>query len=333
MAANKEGEMRKNFRILGMAGVLFAAITAVTPAIAQDWPTRPIKLLVGFGPGGGTDIAARIVADGLTEVLGQPVVVENKPGASATIAADMVAKGPKDGYTALLISSVHVWSAVLYKKISYDPVNDFQMISLIGNAAYVLLAHPDFPAKTLQEAITLIKASPGKYNYASNGVGTGQHFAIELMSQMTGTKLVHSPYRSTPEAIGALQGKHVDLLLDLIQTVQGPLEAGTLKPLGVTSLDRFPALPNSPTFAESGLPGYAVTSWYGLALPAGVPAAVVDRMTKAMQQVMANPKIQQQITKAGALPASSTPDELTKFVSSEISKWRETREKVGIPLQ
>jgi len=289
--------------------------------------------MVGFGAGGGTDIAARIVAQPLSEILGQPVVVENRVGAGGTSAANAVATAPKDGYTALMMSNAHAIAPVIYRNVPYDSVNDFQMISLIGTAGLIAVTHPDFPAKNLRELIAVLKASPGKYNFASPGVGTTQHFAGELMSQMARVEMTHIPFRGTPAAIAALLGRQVDFMFELIQTVMGQVQSGALRAIAVTSPQRFFSVPDVPTFADSGLPGYDVTSWYGLALPAGTPTAIVARMTEATRQALARESVDQQIRTAGALPKSSTPEELRDHVAAEIRRWSEVREKAGIPQQ
>lgn len=312
------------------AAILSAAVGSSSLAQAQEWPTRPIRILVGFGPGGGTDIAARIVANSLSEVVGQPVIVENRPSGGGIIAANAVAKAPKDGYTALMMSNAHVIAPVMYKTLPYDPVADFQMVSMVGSAGLILVARKDFPANNLQDLISVLKANPGKYNYGTSGVGTTQHFAVELMNQMAGVKMEHIPFRASPAAIAALLGKQIDLVMELIQTVRGHVESGELKAIAVTSSQRFPSVSNVPTFIESGLPDYAVTSWYGLALPAGTPAPIVEKITKAMQQVLEREKVREQIIKVGALPKSSTPDELRKHIESEIQRWQQVREKAGI---
>lgn len=319
--------LRRAIAALACAGVLSGT------AQAQDWPTRPIKLLVGFGAGGGTDIAARIVAQSLSDVLGQPVVVENRVGAGGTMAANAVAMAPKDGYTALMMSNAHVIAPVIYKSVPYESVRDFEMISMVGTAGLIVVTHPDFPAKNLKELIGVLKASPGKYNFATPGVGTTQHFAAELMNQMAGIQMTHVPFRGTPAAVAALIGKQVDVVVELIQPVLGHVQSGTLRAIAVTSPERFPSVPDVPTFAESGLPGYNVTSWYGLALPAGTPAPVVKKMTDAMRLVLGREAIGQQIRTAGALPKSSTPEELRDHIASEIKRWSEVREKAGIPQQ
>jgi tripartite-type tricarboxylate transporter receptor subunit TctC len=312
--------------------IAVAALATLTgqPTLAQNWPDHPIRLVVGFGAGGGTDIAARIVADPLSTELGQPVVVENRPGAGGITAANMVAKSPKDGYTALLMSNAHVIAPVMHAAMPYDSVKDFQMLSMIGNAGLVLVTRPDFPGNTLQDVIRAIKADSGKLNFASPGVGTTQHFAVELMNQMIGAKMQHIPFRGTPAAVGALLGGQVTLLIELIQTVRGQIESGQLKAIAVTSPQRFPTLPDVPTFAESGLPDYAVTSWYGVSLPAGTPKPIVDKMNSALHKVLATEQVRSQITKVGALPKSSTPEELAQYITAEIARWEKVRKAAAI---
>src|SRR5437016_1725487 len=202
----------------------FIVALGPAPACAQEWPQKPIRIVVGFGAGGGTDIAARIVAQPLAELLGQSVVVENRPGAGGTTAAEQVARGPKDGYTALMMSNAHAISAMMYKGLRYDSIADFQMVSMVGTAGLVLIAAPDFPADDLRGVIAHVKANPGKLNYGSPGVGTTQHFSAELLVQLAGLNITHIPYRSTPAAISALLSKDVQLVFELIQTVQGQFQ-------------------------------------------------------------------------------------------------------------
>ena len=317
---------------------LALALLALVPlwcmgAQAQEWPAHPIRIVVGFGAGGGTDIAARIIAQPLSEILGTPVVVENRVGAGGTTAAGAVATAPKDGYTALMMSNAHVIAPVIYKSIPYDSLNDFEMISMVGTAGLMVVTHPDFPARNLQELIAVIKASPGKYNFASPGVGSTQHFAGELLSQMAGIRMTHIPFRGTPAAIAALVGKQVDVVVELIQPLLGQVQAGAVKAIAVTSRDRFPSVSDVPPVVESGLPDYDVTSWYGLALPAGTPAPIVSKVTDALRQALAREAVAQQIRTAGALPKSSTSQELKDHIAREIKRWSEVREKAGIPQQ
>jgi tripartite-type tricarboxylate transporter receptor subunit TctC len=300
------------------------------PASAQEWPTRPIRLVVGFGAGGGTDIAARLVAQPLSEILGQPVVVENRPGAGGTTAADAVAKSPKDGYTALLMSNAHAISAVMYKTMRYDPVDDFEMVSMVATAGLVLVTRPDFPAKDVSGVLAAVRANPGKFNFGSAGIGTTQQFAGELMKQTGGLDMMHIPYRTTPAAVTGLRAKDVELVFELVQPVYGQVQAGDLKAIAVTSPDRNPILPDIATFAESGMPGFDVTSWYGLAFPAGTPSAIVQKTNKAMQQLLTRETVGKQLLGMGALVRGSTPDELKAHIASEVAKWKVVRQKAGI---
>jgi tripartite-type tricarboxylate transporter receptor subunit TctC len=300
---------------------------------AQDWPKQPIRIVVGFGAGGGTDIAARIVAQPLSELLGQPVVVENRVGGGGTTAAEAVARAPKDGYTALMMSNAHAVSAAVYKTLRYDPIADFQMVSMVGTAGLVLVTTPSFPAKDLKEVIAQAKANPGKLNFGSPGVGTTQHFAAEYMKQLAGLDIQHVPYRSTPAALTGLIAGEVQLVVELVQTVQAQIQAGTLRAIAVTSPQRFPAVPDIPTFAESGLPGYDVTSWYGLSYPAGTPGGMVERTNTALRSLLATEAVRTQILKVGALVRSSTPDELKAHIADEITKWKAVREKAKIEQQ
>lgn len=312
---------------------LLTSLVVPLPILAQDWPRQPIRIVVGFGAGGGTDIAARIVAQPLSELLGQPVVVENRAGGGGTTAAEAVARASKDGYTALMMSNAHAVAPAIYKALRYDPIADFQMVSMVGTAGLVLVTAPGFPAKDLSEVIAQAKANPGKLNFGSPGVGTTQHFAAEYMKQLAGLDIQHIPYRSTPAALTGLIAGEVQLVIELIQTVQAQVQAGTLRAIAVTSPRRFPSVPDIPTFAESGLPGYDVTSWYGLSFPAGTPSAIVERTNTAMRTLLGTDTVRAQILRVGALVRSSTPDELKAHIADEIAKWKAVREKANIEQQ
>jgi tripartite-type tricarboxylate transporter receptor subunit TctC len=217
--------------------------------------------------------------------------------------------------------------------LRYDSVNDFQMVSMVGLAGLMLVTAPDFPGKDLKGVIAHAKANPGKLNFGSPGVGTTQHFAVEFMKQMAGLDILHVPYKSTPATVTGLIGGETQMVIELIQTVQGQVQAGKLRSIAVTSPQRFPTVPDIPTFAESGLPGFDVTSWYGLAFPAGTPAAIVERTNKAMRALLATDIVSAQIARVGALVKSSTPDELRAHIVSEIDRWKAVREKAGIQQQ
>ena len=220
---------------------------------------------------------------------------------------------------------------MINKTLPYNSVKDFEMISMIGTAGLIVVTHPDFPAKTVKEFIDVLKADPAKYNFATGGAGSTQHFGGELINQMVGVKMTHVPFRGSPAAMAALAGKQVDVLFELIQPVMSHVSAGTLKAIGVTSPERSPSVPNIPTFNETGLPGFDMTSWYGLALPAGTPAPIVKKMSEALAKALARPDVAEQIRKAGAIPKTSTPEELKAHIAKEIQKWSAVREKAGIP--
>jgi tripartite-type tricarboxylate transporter receptor subunit TctC len=316
------------------AAFAVAALSVVSiPSHAQEWPNRPIRIIVGFGAGGGTDIAARIIAEHLSKSLGQPVVVENRVGGGGNTAAEAVARGPKDGYTALMMSNAHVIAPAMYKSLRYHSVKDFEMVSMVGTAGLMLVTAPDFPAKDVKGLVAHAKKNPGKLNFGSPGVGTTQHFAVEFLKQMAGLDIQHVPYKSTPATLTGLIGGETQMVIELIQTVQGQVQAGKMRAIGVTSPQRFPTVPDIPTLAETGLPGYDVTSWYGLAFAAGTPAAIVDKTNKATREFLATDAVRAQITKVGALPKSSTPQELRAHIVSEIDRWKAVREKAKIEQQ
>jgi tripartite-type tricarboxylate transporter receptor subunit TctC len=313
------------------AAIGFGLVASGVPAGAQEWPTRTVKFLVPYGPGGGTDIVSRIIAQELQTKLGQNFVVENKPGAGSTLGADMVAKSEKDGYTVLVLSNAHAVAGALYKKLPYDSVKSFDMATQIGTVPLVLVSSPKFEVKDVKDVIAQAKASPGKYNYgAAGGVGTTQHFAGELFRVMSGTDIKHIPYKTTPDVMTALMQGDVQLTFELLPAVRGQIASGGVKPLAVTATERNPAYPDVPTLAEAGVPGYDVTSWYGFALPAGTPKAVVDKFTKAVREVLAKDEVKQAIAKTGIVVKTSTGDELSKHVASEIAKWSDLMNKAGI---
>lgn len=315
-----------------MIAVIGAALLA-TPVLAQEWPARPIKMTVGFGAGGGTDIIARIVAQPLSEILGQPVVVENKPGAGGTIGADAVAKSPKDGYNIFMMNNGHAVSASLYKSLPYDSQKAFAPVSLVATMPLVIVAGNDVPAKDAKDLIDLAKTQPGKIRFASVGVGSTQHFAGLVFRNMSGGELRHIPYRGTPAAIAAVRSNEVELLFEVAAPVIGQVKGGELKALAVTSARRFPALPNTPTVAEVGLKGYDVTTWYGLAFPAGTPDAIVTKMNAAIKTALGKPEVRKQVEDAYFLPETSTPKAFDDHLGSEIKRWAKVMADDGIQQQ
>jgi tripartite-type tricarboxylate transporter receptor subunit TctC len=320
-----------------IAAAITAAVLLSTSAFAPaqaEWPNdRPIRLIVGFGAGGGTDIVARIVAQPLAEKLNQSVLVENKPGAGGAIAGDQVAKADKDGYTATMISAGHTVSAVMVKAVRYDAVKDFAPVALVADSAFVVVARKDFPANDLKGLIALAKAQPGKLNIASVGLGSTQHMAGELISQSTGIDVKHIPFRGTPSVIAALLSKDVDYAVETLQAVQGQVQAGKLKLLAVCAPERWPGIPNVPTVAESGVPGYSVIGWYGWLYPAGTPQPIVDKTYAALKEILARPEIKAQMEKAGASARLAGPAEFGKHIAEEVAKWQTVRDKAGLTPQ
>ncbi len=316
-----------------------AAITAIAflgalahagAAMAQSWPTKPVRVVVGFGAGGGTDIVTRIIAEPLSDLLGQPVVVENKPGAGGTTAGNLVAHSPHDGYTASMMSAGHTVSAVMFKSLPFDSINDFAPVALVANSAFVIVARKDFPANDIPGLVAAAKAAPGTLKFASVGLGSTQHFAGELLRQRTGIDVKHIPYKGTPAVIGAVRNKEVDYAVELVHAVIGQVRAGDLKILAVATPKRWPTIPDVPTIAESGVPGYAVVGWYGLAFPKDTPAPIVEKMNKALRDALARDAVRKRMSDVGALVNVSSPQELRMHLESEVAKWRDVMTKAGI---
>ncbi len=320
------------FRALAGAALL-AASACAGPAAAQDWPSKPVRVLVGFGPGGGTDIVTRIVADPLAALLGQAIVVENKPGAGGSIASEATAKAAPDGYTASMLSAGHTVSAVMFKNLQYDSVKDFAPVGLVANSAFVVVTHKDFPANDIKGLIAEAKAAPGKLNFASVGVGSTQHFTGELFRQLAGIEVTHIPYRGTPAVVTALRRHEVDYAVELVHAVIGQVQAGELKILAVTTPQRWPTIPDVPTMAEIGLPGCTVLGWYGLVFPAGTPKAIIDKTHNALAKVLSREAVQQQIAGAGALANLSSAADFGRHLESEIAKWRDVAKNAHIETQ
>lgn len=317
------------------AAVCALGVTAVLSASAQaEWPAeRPIRVLVGFGPGGGTDIVTRIIAPPLSELLKQTIVVENKPGAGGSLASDMVAKADKDGYTASMISAGHSVSAVMIKSVRYDAVKDFAPVAEVAEGAFVIVVRKDFAANDIKGLIAQAKGSPGKLNFASVGVGSTQHFAGELFRQMSGIDVKHIPYRGTPGVLTALLAGEVDYAVELVHAVQGQVQAGQLKLLAVASPRRWPTIPDVPTVAEAGVPGYSVGSWYGWVYPAGTPQPFIDKTYQALKVILARPEIRDSLAKVGAVVHVTSPAEFNQHLADEVAKWKTVRDKAGLAAQ
>ena len=310
------------------------ALGATRDAAAQEWPQRSIRMIVSFGPGGGADIVGRIVAQAMQDKLGQPVVIENRPGAGGTLGNEAVARADKDGYTLGIMTAGQIIAAVTSKSLRYDTLTAFDPVAQVATAGLIIVTRPDFPAGSVRELIAAAKASPGKISFASPGFGATQHFTGELFRQTAGVDILHVPFRTSPEAIAALLGKQVDVLFDTVSAVLGQVQSGQLKALAVTGKDRFPAVPDVPAAIESGLlPGYDVTTWYGVFAPAGTPPAVVAKLNATINAILAEETVRQQLTKAGVVVRGSTPDAFGKLLASEYARWNKVREAAGIAQQ
>ena len=317
------------------AAVVAAAciLSGYGEAAAQTWPERPIHLVVGYGAGGGTDIIARIVADALGQKLGQPVIVENKPGAGGTIAARSAAKAAPDGYTLYMMNNGHAVSAVVYKTLPYDPVADFLPVSLVAKMPLVLVAGSKFEAGDIPQLVALAKRKPGKLSYASVTVGSSQHFAGALLQQVAGLDMTHVPYQKTPDAVTSVIAGDVDLLMKVVSPVLGQIRSGGLKAIAISSTERYPALPDVPTVAEAGYPNFDVTTWYGLAFPAGTPDAITKRAAAAVSEVLAMEEVRKRALEVGFILQGSTPEWLGSHLRDEIGKWDRVRKTADIPQQ
>src|SRR6266545_7354141 len=303
-------------------------------ARAQDWPQRPVRIIVPFGPGGGADIIGRIVAQALQDKLGQPVVIENRPGAAGTLGNEAVARADKDGYTLGIMTAGQIIAAVMNKSLRYDTLTAFDPVSLVAMAGLIIVTRPDFPANNVKELIAAAKANPGKLSFASPGFGATQHLTAELFRQTADIKILHVPFRTSPEAISAVLGRQVDVLFDTVSAVLGQVQSGQLKALAVTGKDRFPAVPNVPAAVESGvLPGYDVTTWYGVFAPRGTPPAIIARLNKTLNEIIAEPAVRERLTAAGVVVQGSTPEAFGQHMANEFVRWNAVREAAGIPQQ
>jgi tripartite-type tricarboxylate transporter receptor subunit TctC len=320
-----------------MLRAIIAALTCVllvAPATAQDFPNKPIRIIVPFGPGGGGDIVGRIFGQALQEKLGQPVVVENKPGAAGTLGNEMIARAEKDGYTIGVMTAGQVIAGAMNKSLRYDPATAFEPISQVGTASLMLVARADFPAGNVDELIAAAKANPGKINVASPGFGATQHMSGELFKQMAGIDMVSVQFRTTPEAVTAVLGKQVDVLFDTVLAVIGQVQSGQLKAIAVTSKDRFPIVPDVPAIAESAaMKNYDVSTWYGFFGPRGIPPEIVARLNKALNEALMDASVRDKLTKAGVTVKGSTPDAFGKFMADELARWNKVREAAGIAQQ
>lgn len=297
------------------------ALVFATAVSAQSYPSRQVRVIVPFAAGGPTDVIARILAQKLSDGTGQPFFVENRPGAGANIGMGMVATAPADGYTILVASSSFVVNPSLYKKLSYDPLKDFIPITIIGASPNVLVVNPSIKANTVGELADLIKANPGKYNFASPGTGTTPHLSGELFRLSRGIDLAHVPFNGAGPAINSVIGGHTPIGFTALTTAVQQVNAGTLRALAITGAKRSPALPDVPTMAEAGFSGQEAYTWQGVLVPAGTPKEIVDFLYRALVKVVAEPDVKERFAALGFEPVANSPDEFATQVKSEIAKW------------
>ena len=316
-------------RILNILPAILLVLTGLVQA-QDSYPTKPVRIIVAYPAGGANDIVARAIGQELAQELGQPMVIENKSGAAGIIGADAAAKSPPDGYTLFMAAGAHTLAPSLHKSLPYDIVRDFQPISLAALGTYLLTVHPSVPAKSVKELIELAKAKPGTLNFASSGAGAPPHLAGVLFQKLAGVELNHVPYRGDTPAIADMIAGHVQLGFMSIQPLIPQVKAGTLRALAITSGKRSAAMPELPTIAESGLPGYDIGTWWGLLAPAKTQRPIVDRIAAAMRKVTAIPSVKERFAAGGIAAQSNLPDEFAAMIKSEVVRYRELASAAGV---
>ncbi len=314
--------------LIGMLGL--AATVATTMALAQTYPTRPVKIIVPFAAGGPADNFARFMGQRLGDALGQPFVVDNRPGAGSVIGTDVVAKSAPDGYNLLMMSNAHTVNETLIANKPFALMRDFVAVAPINSSDLVLVAHPSLKANTLKEVMALAKAQPGKLNYASSGPGTPYHMAGELFKSMAGVYLVHIPYRGSTGARTDVMGGQVDMMFDAVTTMAEQVKAGKVKAIASSGKQRSDVLPDVPTMSEAGVPGYEATIWLGLMAPKGTPKAVVDRLNEAVSKIVSQADVKQLWARQGAVPLVMGPEAFDKYARDDIAKWAKVIQSAGI---
>ena len=323
--------------MLGIRSILWliALFVAATSASVQGqaYPTRPVRLVVGFTPGGGVDINARLLASKLSELLGQSVIVDNRPGAGTNIANELVAKSAPDGYTLLVASPAVAINMALYKNLPYDTLRDFVAVSIFSESPNILVVNASSSAKSVNDLIALARTKPGVLNYSSAGTGTTQHLAGELLKLRTGTNIVHVPYKGTAPSLTALIAGDVDLTFANVPAIIQHVKSGRLRPLASTGVRRSELMPDVPTMQEAGLTGLEVTVWYGVLAPAATPRDTVNILSEAIVKAARSPDIRQRLLDQGAEPVGSTPSEFDKILHEEVAKWAEVIRTSGIQVE
>ena len=321
---------RLNLQSIALGGgfAVFAALSGMQTAHGQAYPTKPVRVIVPFAPGGGSDITARQVSQKLTEQIGQQFVVDNRGGAGGIIGMELTAKSPPDGYTIMIMSGSFSASAATHKP-AFDPINSIGAVVEVGFTPFVLSVHPSVPAKTTKELLALARAKPGQMIYASSGTGGLTHLATELMNSMAKVKMVHVPYKSTGPAMTDLLGGHVQLIVGSLLPTLPHFETGKLRPLAVTTAKRWYAIPNVPTMGET-LPGYEVELWFGVMAPKGTPQPIVDRLNSAVNKFLQEPEMKKNLDSQGMVPSGGTPDRFDKRIRADYERWLKVVKEANI---
>jgi len=314
--------MRTLERVCVLTACICAGIGAAGAQTASVYPAKPIRIVVPFAPGGATDILARATGQKLTEALGQPVVVDNRGGAGGNIGTDVVAKAAPDGYT-LLMGGVgpNAINVTLYPKLPYDAINDFAAVTLVATVTNLLVVHPSVPARSVKELVAVARARPGKLTHASSSPGSAGHLAGEMLKMMTGIEMVHVPYKGSGPALIDLMAGHVDLMFDNMPACLPHVTSGKLRAVAVSGGKRTSVLPNLPTIAESGLPGFDAGSWFGILVPAGTPREIISKLNAVIVKSLSAPEFKERLSSQGAEPVGSTPEQFTQHIRGEIAKW------------
>jgi tripartite-type tricarboxylate transporter receptor subunit TctC len=324
----------KSFKRTMLLGCLAAAVLCVAvSASAQSYPTKPIHVIVGFGPGGVADLTCRVVAQKLSAQLGQQVLIENRPSAGGIVAADAVAKAAPDGYTLLLMSNGNAVSASLFKSLPYDTVADFASVSTLGFFDIAVITKSDSKFNSVKELIAYAKANPGKLNIGTINVGSTQNLSAELFKGMSGIDAMIVPYKGSPDVLVALRGNDVQVAFDMLAPIMSQLKSGVVRLLAITSDRRFPGLPDIPTVAESGIPGYQASSWNAISLPAKTPRSIIDRLNKEINTALAAPEVKSKLLDLGVVARGGTPEQLKTLLMSDIDKWRGVIDRAKIEKQ
>jgi tripartite-type tricarboxylate transporter receptor subunit TctC len=314
--------------ILRAACVAAAALLTAAGALAQTYPAKPVRLIVGFATGGGTDTLARLVSKKLGDTWPHALVVENRPGADGAIATELVAKSASDGYTLAMVSNAHTITP-FQRKLAYDAVKDFAPVTLVASTPNLLLVHPTLPVKNVKELVALARAQPGQLSFGSSGAGTSPFLAMELFKSMTGTKMVHVPYKGSNPAVIDLIGGHIQLMFGAVSTTLPHVKSGKLRAIAVSSPTRWPAVPNLPTVAESGLPGFEAATWYGVLAPAATPAAIVSKLQGDISAALQQPDVKALAADMGFETIGNKPEEFAEVIRLDMQKWGKLLRNLG----